>query len=439
MKRLLVLLVSIAAAGPGQEVAPSLLSRGMIADLRPGRFETVFQPYIGTLGGYDSGPLTRDLGRGDGPFEEFDGGLAARRSSRSVSADLDYRFGARHYFYNRRLDRSNHELHLDTRVRLSHRWSLLLRDSATSYSFGRDLAEAPGGLVTGLPVEGGPDVLHTRTLANTGLADLVFAPTARTSLAVGGDGFFVDWQFRGLADVAGWRARADLAHRLTRHQTVSLAYSFTRFDYQQSFGGADYAVLAAGYAVRLGRGSELDLLGGAGRLRSAAVRPVELDPEIARLLGVARGAEIFRLDTWTPHLLAAFTQAWGRVQLRAEYVRMATDGGGLSGLERRNRAAVMVSGPLSRRVRMSLQVAGYTHRSLDTRLYDGRAVSSGFTLSRRLGSQAEIVTRYAYSFHDFERGLLQHFNRHQASVGLLFYFKPLERAEPAPGLALASR
>jgi hypothetical protein len=425
MKLRFCLLLSLVSAAAAQEFVPSLLSRAATPHFQS-RQSSFFLPYIGALAGYDSGPLIRDFTRGAGPFEELDGGLEALYSGRRTSVQLDYRFAARHYPRDSRLDRSNHELSLDARVRLARRWSLRLRDAGSSYSFDRDLYQAPSGPPAALLIDGGPEVFHSRTLANTALVDLTYAPTHRTSLTVAGDGFLVERQFRGLADVAGWRARADLARRFTRRQTIALAYSFTRFQHRRIFGGADYAVYSLGYSVRLGRYAELNLLGGAGRLRSAAIRPVVLDPEIARLLGMPQGAEVFRIDTWTPHLLAAWTQRLGRLQWRAEYARLVTDGGGLSGLARRNRAALSVSGTMSRSWRLSLHLAGYQQRSLDTLLYNGRMGYGGVSLARRLGSRAEAVWRYYYSLHDFGAGRLRHFDRHQASAGLLFYLRPLD-------------
>ncbi len=415
----LLALYTVAVACAGQ-TAPSVLSRGLLPSA-DAVAASVFRPFAGVMSGYDNGPLTRDLERGEGPFHEIDGGIEARQSGERGDFRLDYRFGARYYPRDSRLDRTNHSLHLDTRLRLSRRVSLLLRNSGSSSSFGEPLEAQASALSSGFFVDGGPAVFHSRTLADTALADLAVMLSPRTSVAVGGDGFLVQHQHRGLADAIGWRARADLAHRYARYKTITFSYSFTHFDHTRTFGSADYDVWALGHSLRLGRHSELDLLGGVGRLRSAGIRAVELDNEIARLLGTARGAEIFRLRTWTPHVLAAWTQRIRRGDVRMQYSQVVTDGGGLSGVARQNTVSLTVGAPLGRSWRAAGVVVARTYRSLDTFLYDARTASAGSELARRLGSHVELRWRYQFSFHHFQRGLLRNFHRHELAAGVVLY------------------
>jgi hypothetical protein len=377
---------------------------------------------LGATSGYDSGPLTTSFDRGQGPFQQLDGGLEARRDSDRATVRLNYRFGLRHYSRLSRLDSSSHRLNFDARFRVSRRVTFMLRDTAASSSFDGGFAAPETDVSTAFFVDGGPEVLHSRTAANTTLADLVIAISTRTSVSVAGDGFVVERQHRGLADALGWRARADLAHRYARHKTVTFSYSFSHFDHTRAFGGADYAVYAAGHSLRLGKRAELDLLAGVGRLRSAGVRRVELDPEISRLLGTSRGAEIFRVDTWTPHALAAWTQGIGRAGLRLEFSRWVSDGGGLSGVARQNQGSLIVSVP-ARSWRATATTVVRTYRSLDTLLYDSTTAAAGASLARRLGPHAEAVFRYQYSFYNFDRGLLSNFHRHQAAAGVMFWLR----------------
>ena len=427
MKRFAWILSASAICLAQTNYAPSLLSRGALPEASPSRVETVLQPSVGVLSGYDNGPLTTSLARAGGPFEEIEGGLEARRLGRRTNLRLDYQFGLRHYTSNSSLDRSNHGFNLDARFFLSPRWSLNLRDVGTSSSFGSSFQASPSALSSGFFLDSGTEVFHSRTIANTALADLVFSPSARTSASVAGDGFIVQRQFRSLADAIGWRARADVAHRYARHKTVSLSYSFTHFDHSRMFGGADYAVYAFGHSVRLSKTAELDLLGGAGYLRSAGVRAVQLDPEIAALLGTSRGAEIFRVSTWTPHLVAAWVQGIGRAELRVEFARVVSDGGGLTGVARQNQGSIMVQAARSRSWRASAHLAARRLRSLDTLLYDNTMAVAGATLARRLTNHTEAVWRYQFAFYNFQRGLLHDFRRHEAAAGIICYFRDLRK------------
>jgi hypothetical protein len=428
MKTIRVFLAAAAALAQ-TPTAPSLLSRGLLPSFERAP-ESLARPYLGVISGYDSGPLTSAFSRGPGPFQELNGGLEARRAGRQGSVRLDYQFAARHYSTNSRLDHSTHGLHLDARLHLARRWTFQFRDLASSSSFGDPLPLAPLPVTAGFVPDAGPEALHARTLTNTALADLIFAASPRTSVSMGGDGFLVQRQHRGLADVMGWRARADLAHRYRRHRTITLSYSFTRFGHTRQFGGADYAVYALGHSARLGKHSEFDLLAGLGRLRSSGLRAVELDPEIARLLGTNRGAEIFRLRTLSPHWLLGWSQRFGRAVLRWELARLVSDGGGLSGLARQNQTSLSLAVRVSRSWRLAAGVAGRTYRSLDTLLYDSTTAAAGLTVARRLGPRTELAMRYHYSFYHFDRGLLRWFHRNQIGAGLVYQF----RDPPEPGL-----
>jgi hypothetical protein len=419
--------VFLAAAGALAQTptAPSLLSRGLLPNLERSAPESAVRPYLGVISGYDSGPLTTAFNRGQGPFQEIGGGLEAQHTGRQGSVQVDYRFAARHYSTNSRLDHTSQGLHLDARLRLARRWTVQFRDLASSSSFGDPLQFAQLPVTSGFFPDAGPETLHSRTLTNTALADLIFAASPRTSVSIGGDGFVVQRQHRGLADVMGWRARADLAHRYHRYRTFTVSYSFTRFDHTRQFGGADYAVYALGHSARLRKHAEFDLLAGIGRLRSSGLRAVELDPEIARLLGTNRGAETFRLRTFTPHWLLGWSQRFGRTVLRWDLARLVSDGGGLSGLARQNQTSLSLAARVSRSWRLTAAVAGRTYRSLDTLLYDSTTAAAGLTAARRLGPRTELALRYHYSFYHFDRGLLRWFHRNQLGAGLVYHFRDL--------------
>jgi hypothetical protein len=341
-----------------------------------------------------------------------------------TSVRLDCHFGLRHYSLDPRLDRSTHGLYLDARLRLSRRWTLQLRDLGSSATFGEASRLPAPAIAAPFYPEGGPEVFHSRTIANTALADVIFAPSPRLSFSIGGDGFVIERQNRGLADAVGWRTRADIAWRYRRHRTLSLSYTLTRLDHTRRFGSADYAVLALGHSARLGPRTEFDLLAGVGQLRGAGIRAVQLDPDIARLLGTARGAEIYRLHTRNPHFLLGWTQSFGRTALRLDLARLVSDGGGLTGVARQNQASLALSAPLTRTWRLAGSLSARTYRSLDTLLYDTTAASAGWTLSRRLSSHTEAVVRYDYSFYHFDRGLLHWFHRHQFSLGVVYRLVP---------------
>ena len=423
------LLTGLVVAMPGLAQlleTPALLSRGLPAvETRTNR-DTAFQPYAGVFSGYDNGPFTTSLDRAGGPFQEVDGGIRVFRAGPRTEFTVDYRFDARHYTEASRLDRTNQALDLDLRFRLSRRLTVMLRDTGVSASYDNSLSPSPlSGLAAGFAADAGPNSVHARTIADTGMVDVVFSPSARTSLSIGGDGFLIERQFAALVDAVGWRARADIAHRYSRHRTVSLSYSFTHFSHTRSFGGADYVVVALGHSMRLGHNSELDLLAGVGRLQNAGLRAVALDPEISRLLGTSLGVEAFHLDTWSPHLMAAWLQGVGRAQLGVQFARQITDGGGLTGLARQNEGTLTLAPAHTRwSWRPATHLTVLTYRSLDTLLFSNTMASAGASVTNRLGPHTEAVFRYDFGFYNYSQGLLRNFQRHQVAVGVIYYLSP---------------
>jgi hypothetical protein len=422
--RYLLILIAFASLCPAQ-TGPALLSRGFTPETRAAEGGTGLEISVGAFSGYDEGVLTADLARGGGLFQEIESNLRSRRAGARTDLRLDYRLDLRHYTAAGSLDRANHALGLDARFQLSRRLTLMLRNVGSSSSFGGSLQETAGSGSSGFPPGRGPESFDSRTIADTGLVDVVFAPSARTSFSAGGDGFVVQRQSQALLDAVGWRARADAARRYSRHKTVSLSYSFTHFDHTRAFGGADYAVYAVGHSVRLGKNSELDVLAGAGLLRGAGVRTVELDPQTARLLGTPRGAEIFRLHTWAPHIAGAWLERIGPAELRAGFVRQVSDGGGLTGLARQNQGTLSISAHRRRTWRPAATLAAGTYRSLDTVLYNNATALAGGSLARRIGPRTEAVLRYQFAFYNYQEGLLHNFRRHQIAAGVVYYLHDL--------------
>ena len=106
------------------------------------------------------------------------------------------------------------------------------------------------------------------------------------SFDFGGDGFVVRRQSLLLAGLNGYSARASVAYRLTRRQTISASYDNTYFDFQRAFGEFtaakprarvfDRVSPAIGTSARRPEAVRVDTLG---------LTQVPLDPAIAALIG----------------------------------------------------------------------------------------------------------------------------------------------------------
>jgi hypothetical protein len=379
---------------------PSILSRGGVPSVLRGGDLARIVPFVSATADYNSdlGPYT--LGPGGRPIYDAGFGVigtvgvTGSHSWEHSVLDLDYRGTYRDYAdfpEERGLDNS---LDLAFSHQLSSRLSITLSEE---FARTHSIESLPlGGLYSG----GMPgynslynaltanSLLTTPALASVSAARLVYQRTARLSFSVGASAIVAREQAQQTIGANGYIGSADLAYRVSRYQTLSVAYNFTHFTYLGQLGTTNMHGVVLGYSARLGRYWELQAAGGATRVASLRNVTVDLDPALAQLLGESvlfqKTNSVFYMPNGSLHLTRSFRHSsW-----MAGYDRSVVAGNGLyttSGYE-----TVASTYTYSGLRRLSLQAgAGYYRLS---------AMTQGLGNYRSFGASGGFGYRLAKGF-----------------------------------------
>ena len=134
---------------------------------------------------------------------------------------------------------------------------------------------------------------------------------------------------RALASSTGISARGDIAYRLSRNQTLSADYTFTNYNFSNSYGNTAIHQAAISYSLALRRTWNLQLKAGGSLLQNEGLQQVTLDPFIAAILGRPTGVEAFYRENYLPSIQANITRTLGRSTLTGTYQRGVTPGNGI--------------------------------------------------------------------------------------------------------------
>ncbi|MCX6597285.1 MAG: hypothetical protein NTV70_13060 [Acidobacteria bacterium] len=215
---------------------------------------------------------------------------------------------------------------------LSRRASLSSSNAMGSQvqSFSLALATIPAlaldPVTSSLPIN---DLIDTRISFWSNNSTLTYMLGPRLSVSASG-GFNGNKRTgRALASSTGVSARGDIAYRLGRNQTISGDYSFTTYDFSNSYGNTAIHQVALAYSLSIGRAWKLDLKGGGALLQNEGLRQVRLDPFIAAILGQPSGVEAFYRENYLPSVQVNLTRTFGRSSITGTYQRGITPGNGI--------------------------------------------------------------------------------------------------------------
>jgi hypothetical protein len=348
---------------------PSILSRdpSPIAN-RKGKL-LQFRLYGEITGVYDSGltPVAVDAqgklveSAAAGGLESRFGFTASRQWSRA-KITMEYRGAYREYQNNSLFNGLDQFLNLTYSRLLRQHLTLDLKETLGTTTL------ANGGFAylpltnTDLFAVPANELFDNRTDYLQSRVDLTWQTTARLSFGFGGDGFLVRRASLALAGLNGYSARASVAYRLTRRQTVSASYSHTYFDFQRTFGNSQLETAALGYAIGLSSKWDLSTQAGAIRVQTLGLTQVALDPAIAAIVG-----QNFAIVTSfrTVYLPIAEARLMGRFRsssLTFDFSTNVTPGNGVYLTSRQNQGTVAYSYASSRRLTVRWN-AGYNQLS----------------------------------------------------------------------------
>jgi hypothetical protein len=128
------------------------------------------------------------------------------------------------------------------------------------------------------------DFYDNRTIYSTTQASLTIQKSTRLSFNLGGDYFVNLRRSSALYGATGEVASGDVQYRLSRSTTIGGDYSYTRYSYTDSTGGAEVHTAGLSASVRLSRWVEFSAFAGASRVSSSFQQTVPIDPAILAIL-----------------------------------------------------------------------------------------------------------------------------------------------------------
>jgi hypothetical protein len=382
---------------------PSLLSRGGNQPGKRGRFPIDFNFYAAARGTRDTGliaPLVDDAGNIT-PVNSYGAqleiGAYGAKTWRRSSLGLDYRGDYRRYTQASRFNGMNQALSLDYTFQPTRRMLYFTRLAAgtSNRAFGGFAAPTFADQQNfGIPLN---EVYDSRSNFGQLSGGVSYQKSARSTYTVLGEGFVIKRQSRSLIGVQGYRVSGAYQYRLTRSDTVGVAYNFIRFTFPRVYGESQANVLELSYNRRLTQNWDIRLNVGAYRVNTEGVQRVQLSPEVAAILGRSQGVEAFRRVMIQPQVNLGATYTLERSRFMATYQSGVGPGNGVYITSRQDgfRAGYSYSG--IRKLSLGAS-AGYTRfNSLGLQLGSYRTIQGGggmnYRLAEHLNFSAQIDRR----------------------------------------------
>ena len=350
---------------------------------------------------------------------ESGAGLSASRRWKNARFTLEYRGRFRRYAEQSLFNGTDQFLNLPYSRFLSRYWTLDLKEIAGT-------ATLANGEFTYLPLTSTDlyalptnDLFDNRTNYLQSRVDLDWQKSLRLSFDFGGEGFLVRRQSLALAGLNGYGARAGLAYRLTRRQTVSATYQHIYFDFQHTFGNARIETAALGYSVALTRRLDLGFKLGGSRVDTTGLTQVSIDPEIAAIIGRDIAIVSFARVLYVPLAEARLTQRFTRSSLTLDYSSGITPGNGVYLTSRETSGTVSFTYTGVHRLSTSFN-AGYNQLStIGQTLPTYTNLQGGGGLTYRLFADTYLGLRYDYRHYTTQNLLFQK-DSNRVSLGLAF-------------------
>jgi hypothetical protein len=353
-RRRALILVMLITAAADMAIAqgyggPSMLSRGGNRPGRRGRTPIGVSAYVAVRGTAESGltPVRLDEDSGSLSYDrvygvQVEGGAYGSHSWRRTTLGLDYRGDYRETTSS--LYSAYNGINQAISVELEHqptpRISLMFREvgGTTNRAFGGFAAPAATHAQSLNLVNN--EVFDTRSYFSTTTGAVAYRKSARTTLSLMGDGFFVKRPDPRLISNTGVRATAGVDYRTSRRSSVGTQYAFMRFSYPRAYAGATIHGLSISFARAVTRSVELSGSAGVLRLNTFGTQQVQLSPEVAAILGRSSGVEAFRSVAYLSQMSAGIVYTMERSIFSASISDGVTPGNGVYMTSRARTASI---------------------------------------------------------------------------------------------------
>jgi hypothetical protein len=361
-----------------------------------------FEVYASLRGTYETGltaPVVSDEGTLPGRTiqgVQVEGGAYGSKTFKRSSLGLDYRGDYRQTNLNA-FNGTNQALSLDVQGTASRRLVYFARQTAgtTNRAFGGFSAPAfvdQDNL--GVPLN---EVFDSRVYFSQTSGGLGYMKSARTTIRISGDGFFIKRTSRALVGMQGYRAGVDVSRRMSRSTTVGAAYNYLDFMYPRAYGGSHIHMAILRLERRLSRNVDLSTQLGLFRSDTTGTQQITLSPEIAAILGRATGVEAFRRIKYGPYFAGSVNYTLERSRFTGSASIGVRPGNGVYLTSRADTINFGYSYAGIRRLSLGAS-AGYSRtRSLGLSLRDFNTVQGGggltYTLARFVGFTMQVDRR----------------------------------------------
>jgi hypothetical protein len=278
------------------------------------------------------------------------------------------------------------------------------------------------------------DFYDNRTVYSTTQANLTIQQSARLSFDLGGGYFINARRSDALYSASGESATGDAQYRLNRRTTVGATYSYVRYSYTHSEGGADINTATASGSFRLSKSTEFSAFGGASHVNTDFEQTVPIDPAILAILcppslvascPLTAATVISRNTFWSPDFGARFSRSFHRGVAYLAGGESITPGNGLFLTSRALSAAAGYGYSGLRKWNMNVGVTYIRALSLGNIQGSYGQITGSYGVSRRIVGQLNFVS--SFNATKYQSPSFSAYNRliYTASIGIGFSSKDI--------------
>ncbi len=396
----------IQAAEKAEYEGPSVLSRGGMPGALGGRRlpNLAFRPFIGVTGTWSDGLLSAGTDK-DGKIvpkssygEQAIAGAYFYHASRNTQLGIDYRIAARHYAQASNQDGINQSLTVGVAHRLNRSVSISASESAAYVSDGTgfmgpnllDFSNRASNL------SNGSEIFNDPVLQLNSNAGLTFNVTQRLSFHIGGGQGIYRHRSSALYGNTTYSAGGDVAYRFSRGFTMGVAYGFSKYGFNHSFGSSYLHNATLNMSFRLSQHWELATSGGAYQAETLFIRGVAVDPLVALLTGRPGGVAVVYDKTIGSTFGGSLRRGFRDGGFGIGYNRGTTPGNGLYLTSKQEGGNVNYSYSGFRKWGLGVGASFNRMQSLGQDLRPYSSASGTLGISRNLGSGISLMLSYAY-------------------------------------------
>lgn len=353
-------------------------------------------------------------------------------STNLIGTSFNWSFAGRHYFHRDQIavrytggyyqypggggyTGLNNSLSVDYTRFLTRRLSLNLVFSGSIFSQSYTLTNAapdPETSIANINVSSSPNIQITDygTKQITTQADFVWQKSARLSFDGGVTYFGIardnpgsTGEAVGLLGMTGQQARGDTTYRLSRKMTIGAYYSFSHYQFPQSWGTSHLNVVGAIYSYAFTRTMQLRLRAGLSDVDSLSMQVVTVAPVFAALLGQSSGYIDVSSKTISTDISAQFIKDFRRGKTASvSFVHGVSPGNGLYLTSEQESIMASFGMPLFRKFMINGGVGRDTLVAVAQGLSSYESDYVRFSVSRQL--ERGVSTNFSATLRHFDVG-----------------------------------